>query len=539
MIQLIIKLFAKLLQFHALRFRKALKNPQTAQEIVQRELLRRLAASEYGKSLGISEEEWKNPAENWKRIPIVEYDEIKSWIEPSAREGNSEASEKKLDRRSGLTPEPILFYEKTSGSRGRAKWIPYSKSLRRSFHHLFCIWAEDLIENGPEFSTGKLYFCISPQVGERARESESTRGLKDDSDYLERWLRWFLGPFLVSPAGLNRIRDVAEFKEKLCLALLAEEKLEIISIWSPSFLQINLDYIAQNHKQLVEKLGQRISASRAALLEQSEISWGKVWPHLKLISCWDSANSAQQAKRLRRQFPQVLVQGKGLLATEAPMTIPLIAARGFVPIVDEVFFEFEDDRGRIFPLQEVRVGEAYAVIISQKGGLYRYRIGDRIRVTHFYRQTPCLEFLGRRNATSDLVGEKLHEEFVCDIIEKLNLSDTFFKTVVSVMKPTAHYLLLLDRANRSAEAIAQQFDAELMRSPHYCKARAIGQLSAARVLISPQMPERMAQYRTGGGTKWGDVKPEVLAIAPIEETFLAELEKDCIKTPSPQPSSLA
>ncbi|MEB3831430.1 GH3 family domain-containing protein [Phormidium sp. CCY1219] len=539
MIRLTIKLFAKLLQSHAKRFRKALENPQTAQELVQRELLRRLAASEYGKSLGIAEEGWKNPAENWQRIPIVEYDEIKSWIETPGRNGNSEASKKKLDRRSSLTPEPILFYEKTSGSRGTAKWIPYSKSLRRSFHHLFCIWAEDLIKNGPEFCTGKLYFCISPQVGDRETESQVTRGLEDDSDYLEEWLRWFLRPFLVSPAGLNRIRDVAEFKEKLCLALLAEENLEIISIWSPSFLQIHLDYIAQNHKRLVENLGGRISVFRAVLLEQSEIPWSKVWPHLKLISCWDSAHSAQQAEGLRRQFPQVLVQGKGLLATEAPMTIPLIAAGGFVPILDEVFFEFEDNCGRIFPLQNVRVGEAYSVIISQKGGLYRYRIGDRIRVTHFYRQTPCLEFIGRCKATSDLVGEKLHESFVCDIIKRLNVSDTFFKIVVSATKPTAHYLLLLDRANRSAEEIAQQFDAELMRSPHYCKARAIGQLSAARVLISPQMPNRMAQYRTDGGKKWGDLKPEVLAIAPIEEKFLAELEKHCIKSGSSQPSSLA
>ncbi|MDJ0694669.1 GH3 auxin-responsive promoter family protein [Mastigocoleus sp. MO_188.B34] len=34
-------------------------------------------------------------------------------------------------------------------------------------------------------------------------------------------------------------------------------------------------------------------------------------------------------------------------------------------------------------------------------------IGDRVRVTHFYQSTPCLEFLGRTQEISDLVGEKL------------------------------------------------------------------------------------------------------------------------------------
>ena len=42
-----------------------------------------------------------------------------------------------------------------------------------------------------------------------------------------------------------------------------------------------------------------------------------------------------------------MVQGKGLLVTEAPMTIPLISAQGCVPVLDEVFFEFEDESGKL------------------------------------------------------------------------------------------------------------------------------------------------------------------------------------------------
>ena len=115
-----------------------------------------------------------------------------------------------------------------------------------------------------------------------------------------------------------------------------------------------------------------------------------------------------------------MVQGKGLLATEAPMTIPLIKAQGCVPVLNEVFFEFEH-QGNIYHLHELELGKVYSIIISQKGGLYRYRIGDRVRVTHYYLKTPCLEFLGRTETTSDLVGEKLHEDFVQDTLNQLHL----------------------------------------------------------------------------------------------------------------------
>ena len=53
----------------------------------------------------------------------------------------------------------------------------------------------------------------------------------------------------------------------------------------------------------------------------------------------------------------------------------------------------------------------YDIVLTQHGGLYRYRIGDRVRVTRFYQATPCLEFVGRSDAVCDLTGEKLHERF--------------------------------------------------------------------------------------------------------------------------------
>ncbi|MGL4501402.1 MAG: GH3 auxin-responsive promoter, partial [Planktothrix sp.] len=245
--------------------------------------------------------------------------------------------------------------------------------------------------------------------------------------------------------------------------------------------------------------------------------------NLKLISCWDAANSGDGAKGLQLQFPHVFVQGKGLLATEAPMTIPLIEANGYVPVLDEVFFEFEDDQGCLYKLHELNIGQTYTIILSQKGGLYRYRIGDRIRVSGIYHHTPCLEFLGRNEAISDLVGEKLQESFVCDILAQLNIPETCFKSLVPVSNPP-HYILLLDQAVESPQILAKQLDIALSQSIQYQRARLLDQLAPPQVFISPKIPELLALYRVRSGSIWGGVKYPILATSPINADLFTNLQ---------------
>ena len=500
----------------ARRFDRALDDPQTAQAQVQKAICDRLIASPYGQTLGIQS------VADWSKVPIVEYDDLHPWIHACG-------SDQPAPGPSPLTPEPILFYEKTSGSRGPAKWIPYTRSLRQSFSRMFCVWAHDLISRGPSFRTGKLYFCISPQLGKTDSEPSNSgkTQLSDDSDYLEGWLQTLLSPFWITVPGLHQIQDPETFKHQLCLKLLAEEKLEIISIWSPSFLKVQLAYIEAHREALIHSLGPQLSPQRQALLRQDPIPWTQIWPELKLISCWDSANSADSADWLRQQFPGVLVQGKGLLATEAPMTVPLISAQGYVPVLDEVFFEFEDEAGEIYPLHELAIASTYRLILSQKGGLYRYRIGDRVRVSHYYRQTPCLEFLGREANTSDLVGEKLHEDFVRQAFETLGLGSSF-KSLVPVMTPEPHYLLLLDTLNLPTESLAPALERELCRSPHYQHARLLGQLGPAQVLVSAQIPAILTQHHIQTGKTWGDIKYPLLENKAIATALVTKLQHAAI-----------
>lgn len=488
----LIKIFSLLLTPSVYRFNQSLRNPQAAQQSIQNNIFQRFNRSAYGEALQVQK------IENWSKIPIVAYEDIEPWI----------------TKKNALTSEPILFYEQTSGSSGPRKKIPYTQSLLRSFNHMFCVWAYDLIRHGPSFSTGKIYACISPKLGSAV--------IQDDAVYLDPWIKILLKPFLVGPERIQDIRDAEVFKYQLALALLQEEELEIISIWSPSFLQVLLQYSIENRQLLQAALQPKISQARLQLLATPEIEWTRVWPHLKLISCWDRVNASDQVTGLRAQFPNAWIQGKGLLATEAPLTIPSIEAGGYVPLLDEVFFEFEDSKGNIYLLHELNKDQEYSIILSQKGGLYRYRIGDRVSVSHWFYNTPCLEFLGRGAIVSDLVGEKLNEVFIQKILQDLLPEGTQFRCLAPATHPL-HYLLLLDQITQPPKQLALQLDSALSQSYHYHQARLLGQLGPPEILVSVHIPEIMALHRASSGSAWAGIKHPLLMVLPLNSNLLQEL----------------
>ena len=483
----VIQAFGQLLSPASKRFHAALESPQQAQKAVQQRLVKQLKACEYGQKYQI------NSVEDWQRLPIVTYEDLEPWI----------TSELTV-RTSPLTPEPVLFYESTSGSSGPRKQILYTRSLRRAFNHLFCLWAHDLITNGPGFTRGRFYFSISPSFS----KADTSQGTADDADYLDLWLRWLLRSFLVV---VPKSKTPEDFQNKLAQTLLKSADLEIISIWSPSFLTAQLDYIQRHHQRLAAALEGRISSERTAVLQQEKIVWADLWPALKLISCWDSVTAADGACVLKSHFPDALVQGKGLLATEAPITVPLITAGGYVPLLTDIYFEFEDDDGQCCTLQQLKVEQTYEVIISQMGGLYRYRVGDRVKVTHYFHSTPCLEFVGRGSAVSDLVGEKLHIQFVSRALAALNLPPSAFQSLVPVRQPKDHYMLLIDQYDGDANVLAQQLERLLCESFHYQLARQLEQLDSAQVIVCSTVAKQLTAERLRAGQPWGDIKHSKLS----------------------------
>ena len=88
----------------------------------------------------------------------------------------------------------------------------------------------------------------------------------------------------------------------------------------------------------------------------------------------------------------------------------------YLLLVDNAFFEFipvdkeaaEIDRPLL--INEVEVGKLYEIIVTNKSGLYRYKIRDVVRIAGFEGETPYIEFVYRANFVTDLCGAHITGE---------------------------------------------------------------------------------------------------------------------------------
>ena len=444
-----------------------------------------------------------------------------------------------LPELSCLTHQAPLFYELTSGSSGAKKRIPYTRPLLSSFTQMFLCWAHDILvtlqQQGRPFAGGQVYFSVSPQFHDSLDEAD--RGLTDDSDYLTGLTARLFERFRAAPSSLRYLQNPEHFWDVLALALLRAPQLEVISVWSPSFLRVLQQHIQQHGRRLADLLAQpvlfyenrpfklpvpspvrqrRLRETLQWLALQDPLSptpvwvWAQCFPHLKLISAWGAENAARDFEALRADFRFAFVQEKGLLATEAPLTIPSVQQGGFLPLPQAVFYEFIPLNRQGQPLlttqplllHELTPGEAYELVISQKSGLLRYRLKDRVRVTALRGSTPYLRFEGRSEALCDLVGEKLNAMFVAQGVQHCYPRE---RVCVMPRLSPAGYVLVADQALEVAD-----LESYFLESPHYCNARKLGQLQALHLLVIPQWPRFVQQFFvTQRHMKLGDIKDQV------------------------------
>jgi hypothetical protein len=497
-----------------------LATPARAQARLLAALVQGLSGTEYGRQHGLARND--GYARFAQKLPIVDYDEVSPWIRRQQR-----------SRRPILCPGGAAFYERTSGSSGASKEIPYTRGLQASFVRMFLLWAYDCIEYGPRLRSGSTFLSVSPNLSpRRPTDGEGLDSVQDDTDYLPPLLRWLFGRYLVLPRGLRQITDPIMFKRILAAYLLNEPELEVISVWNPTYFSSLLEFIEGNRSLAAKDLlageiatGRQVfrfpkatAAHRrrcAESLEAGSLDFRAIWPQLRLLSCWTDGNAALVLEPLRRRLPHAVVQSKGLVATEAPMTIPLWQASGPVPLLAEVFFEFVGEDGKVCRLHEVEVGGRYDLIISQRGGLARYRIGDQVEVVGRFYATPTLRFVGRSRQISDLVGEKLNENFVRDSLNGLaHLTRGRWMLVPAVAEGVARYICLFDGPHPIGD-LADAIDDTLQHAHHYRLARQLGQLAAIAVERHERLDEAYLAWSSARGRKWGNVKPCAL-ISDVE-----------------------
>jgi GH3 auxin-responsive promoter len=504
-----------------LRFRAALGRAEREQRRVLASCIRRNAGTAYGRAHGFagirSAEEYRS------RVPLTTYDDYQPLVERIA------AGEAGV-----LTAEPVKLLEPSSGSTAAAKLIPYTRSLRAEFGRAIAPWIVDLFLRDPALAAGPGYWSVSPAIARKRTAGGVPVGFEDDSQYLGGLLGRLVGAALAVPAEVRHVADMKSFRYVTLLFLLRCRELRLISVWHPSFLTLLLDALAPNWDRLLEdlaagsvrppralplslgaRLGARLRPDRRRAAELSglrpEETW-KIWPRLRLLSAWGDSHAAMSLPELRRALPAPRLQPKGLIATEAFVSLPFGGER--LLAVRSHFFEFLTDDGGSLMAHQVEVGGVYSVAVTTGGGLYRYRLRDRVRVTGFSGHTPALCFLGKEDGISDLRGEKLSEDHVAGVLARvltgLNVRFAMLAPEFSARAPG--YSLFLESAAAPSASLEQELEAALGANPHYRYCVELGQLRPVRVvrLAAGGVDAYLRRCRELG-QRPGDVKPRALS----------------------------
>lgn len=462
-------------------------------------------------------------------IPIVEYNDIEKWIE---KEKNGE--------KNSLLADDIKLFELTSGSTSNIKYIPYTKKFLAKYTSAIYVWLYDLYKNNKELYKGSVYWSISPILKrERFTKAGIRVGIEDDVSYFNKFSAYILDNLFTVPKEIKNMENMEDFLLITSIFLLFSKNLSMISIWSPSFLLILLDYIEANKREICEIIKENYlkdnnfkdkeiknkayftviqkkyrklwEKNRAKYLIEKfscneEINYENIWEKLELISCWADGNSINIYEQLKKKFLNVKFQAKGLMSTECIVSFPLSEiTKGSIVAYNSFFYEFIEineneleDFSKIKLLNELEIGKKYNIIVTTDAGLYRYNTNDLIEVVAFFKNVPVINFIGRNKKYSDIVGEKLELSFVKKQISEFlikNKLEENFALLAPVKrkdfdnKEKIFYTLFLDLKKekiidkRDIEHLEDDFNAYLCKAYHYNYAYELKQIEKSKIFF--------------------------------------------------------
>jgi hypothetical protein len=519
------------------RYRRALGWPAQAQAAVLLAYLRENAETHAGRRYRFSS--IRTVEEYQAVVPLVTYADLARDIEAIAR-GDAGV----------LTRDRVRHFGLSSGSVTAAKRIPYTAGLQREFRRAVAPWIVDLYRRQPSLAAGCGYWSITPVARDRDASTGAVPvGFEEDSEYLGAAWKRLVDATLAVPGVVRAVRDMDAFRYVTLLHLLRRRDLRLVSVWHPSFLTLLLGALPAAWTSLVhdirrgtvtpptsippvvaETLRERLPADRRRAAELEAVGpqdVSRIWPGLRLVSCWADGHAALYVDALRQALPGVPIQPKGLLATEGVVTIPF---GGRTPLaVRSHFFEFLDGNRPCLAHQLVP-GTVYSVVVTTGGGLYRYRLEDRVEVDGWVDATPSLRFLGKEDHVSDLCGEKLNETFVSRALAEActttGTTPAFALVAPDLTSEPPGYTLYVEARQPPPPRLGGALDELLSSNPHYRYCRRLGQLAPLRVFHgpAPMFPAYLQRCRELG-QRPGDVKPLSLSSRPgWSEVFEGEYQ---------------
>lgn len=320
-------------------------------------LIRRARETEWGKKYDFDK---INSAEQFQKIvPLQTYDDIRPWV-GRLREGETDL----------LWPGEVRWFAKSSGTTSdKSKFIPVTKDALEDCHlrgpkDVFAIY----IKNYPE--TKVLYGKTLTLGGSHKMNNFSNNSYYGDlSAIIIENVPFWTDFIRIPPTEIALIEEFEEKIERIIETSLDQNVTSLAGV--PSWNLVLL-------KRILEKTG------KSNILE--------VWPNMEIFT-----HGGVNFEPYREQFKK-LIPSEDMHYMET-----YNASEGFFAIQDDpsrddmllmldygVYYEFipmkefGKDNPPALTLNEVELGENYAMVISTNAGLWRYIIGDTVKFTSKY-----------------------------------------------------------------------------------------------------------------------------------------------------------
>ncbi len=445
----------------------------------------------------------------------------------------------KIDRQKEFG-EPLVCknvnrYQPTSGSSGKQKWIPYTPELLDEFDKAASAWMYNLFLNFPQVMKGSHYWSLS-WIPTKDRK---VMGMVDDGELFSFWKKLIINKIFSVPKGVALLESSELSFFATATFLVSDKNLSLISVWSPSFLISIVDNIFNYKSEIINvletgswqdspvnsknlKAPKNIKAAKILqkLTKENQAKiWSELWPKLSLISCWDTGLAINSFEQLKNIFPNTQFQGKGLWSTEAVVTIPFEG--NFLLAYRSHFYEFKNlENDEVIPSWKLKAGMRVMPILSTGSGFLRYLIKDVLLVDKMWNNVPCLTFQGRAGHM-DLVGEKLEQNSIAELIRKFNDQSSEY-TIISLLacnfnddsKP--FYSVLVESSSEQQQLLS--FENELKNYFHYRLAKEVGQLGDFKVITSSHASDIYFSIMEAQGMIKGNIKIEAINLVTSEES---------------------
>jgi hypothetical protein len=428
-------------------------------EVLLRRVVEPNAQCEYGRRHAFAS--IRTTSDFRSAVPICNYEDLRGYIDRMA-----------AGEQSVLVSEPVRRFFVTSGSTAAPKLVPVTTSfVRDKWRGMQKYW--QLTRQTHAIAN---HGWIVTNFSDGSNETRTSGGFLcgSESSFWNSWGRPVDRTGNTLPRLVYKIQDPHARYYTIARMLLGRPVSVLMSL-NPSTILLLLQTINTDRELLIRDMEQGgisaeiplESSDRAtlaslcppdpggarelmALLERGGSLRAKdLWREMKVVICWRSPMVQPYLSLMEPLVGDVPQRDYILMASEGMVAIPFEdGISGGVLTTDIHFYEFipENCSGQTDPptllAGELEKEQNYVVVLSTSAGLYRYNLGDVVKVRGFFGHLPVLEFLYRVGHTCSLTGEKLTEDQVSIAVaaglSRLGLHVRGF-TLYPVPLPFPHY----------------------------------------------------------------------------------------------------